>query len=914
MTRIRRTFLQTALGLLPLIANAQFAAPVAVLSGVGVQQRITTDIEGDGDIDILLRLEEGGIILLENSDGQGLFAAPASVFDGSNGCTNFLAGDIDNDGDVDVLIRDGDDLEWVRNEGNGSWSGAIEVAELPHHAGALLLHDVSGDAVPDIVYIDTDEQQAGFAIMINVDGGFAEQIFTPDPVDGISGDVLVAADLDRIGGIDLVVSTVSGDLMVLRNNGDATVWDPSILLPTAGYAYVAPEVMDVDDDGDLDLVEAKPGAVHWAENMVGEGGAWNVFTEHVIEEVWTAGAGAFGRTGCDGVSLFYVPSNPFLPVRWSSWLGVLNEFGYRTDITELPRGSAAAMADLDGDGRDDLLIERDGDLFWHRSVAVPATTDLVLPTLDAYCVFGAPLPLPAAEPAGGRWSGTWVDGDILYRANLGSTTDLTLAHTYYEPTGCPVAELDTLELLTGPRTFPELPPVLCSGDAPRVMTSMPDNTTWYGLAEGNVLDPLQFAGGMVVCELVDPSGASCATLLGPFDVWNSLPAAIAPAGPFCVDAGPQVITALSAPPDGGVWSGDIVSSSPFQAVFDPSQGAGYYSVVLRTDPLAPQQCPGSDTLVILVADDHPVVTLPNASTFCQNGGAYPLEASPAGGDWAGVGVEDGVLYPELLAVGITNITYTATSALGCTTVATWPVEVLDRAQVEWGTEDLVFCKADPSVFLQGLPQGGTWTAPVWSDGEFAPGTLPAGNYPVTYTWTGPNDCQLVSDVITLSVWNDLPVTTEPFVAVCVTSEEAELVASHSGSWSGSIVGEGQSVIFSPASLGLGEWPVTITAVEEGYCPGTANTVVVVEVCSEMEDLTAASTMVAPNPFRDGFVVRLDRTPITALELLDASGRVIATQRPMSSQATMGVDGLASGTYLLRVHSATGTEVMRVVKE
>jgi hypothetical protein len=914
MTLLRRTIIHMTLSALPLIANAQFDVPVAVVSGVSIQQRIATDIEGDGDIDILLLLAEGGIVLLENSDGQGLFAPPVNLFDGSNGCSGFHAGDIDDDGDMDVLIRAGDDVEWVRNEGDGSWSSALLIGELPHETGALLLHDVSGDAVPDIIYIDTDELQPGLAVMVNIGGAFSEPAFTPDPVDGISGEVLVAADLDLVGGNDLVVRTVSGDLMVLRNNGDATEWSPAILLPTAGYAYTAPEVMDVDGDGDPDLVEAKPGAVHWAENGVGEGGAWNVFTEHVIEEIWTAGTGAFGRNGCDGVSLLYVPSNPFLPVRWSSWLGVLDEFGYRTDITEFPRGSAVGMADLDGDGRDDLLIERGGDLFWHRSVAVPATTDLVLPEMAAHCVFGAPLPLPAAEPAGGRWSGSWVDGDILYRANLGSTTDLTLAHTYYEPTGCPVAELDTLELLTGPRTFPELPPVLCSSDAPRVMTSIPDNTTWFGLADGNVLDPLQFAGGMVACEMVDPSGAGCATLLGPIEVWNALPTAITPAGPFCVDAGPQVITAFAVPPQGGVWSGDIVSSSPFQAVFDPSQGAGYYSVVLRTDPTGPQQCPGSDTLFILVAEDHPVVTLPAVSTFCQNGGAYPLEATPAGGDWAGAGVVDQVLYPELLDVGINNLTYTATSALGCTTVATWSVEVLDRAQVEWGTEDLIFCRTDPSVFLQGLPQGGTWSAPVWSDGEFAPGTLPAGNYPVTYTWTGPNDCQLVSDVITLAIWNDLPVTTEPFVPVCVTSEEAELVASHSGTWSGSIVGEGQSVIFSPASLGLGEWPVTITAVEEGYCPGTANTVVVVEVCSEMEDLAAASTIVAPNPFRDGFVVRLGGTPITALELLDASGRIIATQRPMSTEAGMQLDGLASGTYLLRVHSANGTEVMRMVKE
>ena len=128
------------------------------------------------------------------------------------------------------------------------------------------------------------------------------------------------------------------------------------------------------------------------------------------------------------------------------------------------------------------------------------------------------------------------------------------------------------------------------------------------------------------------------------------------------------------------------------------------------------------------------------------------------------------------------------------------------------------------------------------------------------------------------------------------------------------MGEGQSVIFSPASLGLGEWPVTITAVEDGFCPGTANAVIVVEICSEVDDLAEAGAIIAPNPFRDGFVVRLDRTPILALELLDASGRLIATQRPLATQAWMGPDGLAAGTYVLRVHTMAGVEVLRVVKE
>ncbi|MEZ4756513.1 MAG: T9SS type A sorting domain-containing protein [Flavobacteriales bacterium] len=908
-------FVLLALILLPICTNAQFGAEQVLLSGAGIQQRSEVDIDGDGDTDILLLLMNGDIVLMDNVDGLGTFTAPITIHEGDDTCHKFKVADIDNDGAADLLVLNGDELSWVRNQGAGDWSSDIDVTVLPAEAANLLLQDVSGDGLPDIVYIDTNEMAPGFVVLMNTGGSFADPLFTPDPVDGLSGEVLLAADLDLVGGTDLVVRTTFGDLMILRNlAGNASEWSPAILSPAGIYTYAAPVAMDVDGDGDLDLVEAAPGAVHWAENQVGEGGAWNVFTEHVLEEVWTAGAGVFGNVGCGRVSLLYMPSNPFLPARWSSWLDVLNDFGYRTELPDLPRGTKLSLADLNGDDKDDLLVERNGDLLWQPSVAVPATTDLQLPELAAHCVFGAPLPLPPAAPEGGRWSGTWVDQGILYRSNLGTGTDLQLAHTYYEPTGCPVAELDTLLLLNGPRTFPEVPTVLCSADAPYQMSSIPDNTTWFGLSEGNVLDPLQFSGGVVACEMVDPSGASCATLLGPFDVWNSLPAEIAPAGPFCVDAGPQVITAQAAPPQGGVWSGDISSSSPFQAVFDPSQGAGYYSVVLRTDPIGPQQCANSDTLVILVTDDHPVVTLPNETVFCQNAGAYPLDASPEGGVWAGPGVVNGELIPALLAVGNNNLTYTATSASGCSTIATWSVQVLDRASIEWDVEDLVFCRTDPSAMLEGQPQGGTWSAPVWTDGEFVPGTVPAGAYPVTYTWTGPNDCLLVSDTITLEVWSDLPVTMDPLVTVCVESNEEELVASHPGTWSGSLVGEGDVLIFSPAALGVGEWPVTITAVADGFCPGTATTLVLVEVCSDVEDEDGAAARVVPNPFRDGFDVRTDRVPMKGLQVLDASGRVLLDRTPMSTQARVELAGIAAGTYLLRISTEAGTSVYRLVKE
>jgi hypothetical protein len=97
-----------------------------------------------------------------------------------------------------------------------------------------------------------------------------------------------------------------------------------------------------------------------------------------------------------------------------------------------------------------------------------------------------------------------------------------------------VAETATIDLLQGPTPTPAISNILCTAQAPIVMSSFPASATWYGLAAGNILDPAQFTGGMIACEMTDATTVTCATLIGPIEVWNSLPAEITAAGPFCV--------------------------------------------------------------------------------------------------------------------------------------------------------------------------------------------------------------------------------------------------------------------------------------------------------------------------------------------------------------------------------------------
>src|SRR5204863_2585433 len=177
---------------------------------------------------------------------------------------------------------------------------------------------------------------------------------------------------------------LNGDNMVLalrNSNGDATAWDVDTISIWSEYPYDKPQLIDVDLDGDLDLAEAGGISVHWAENPVGEGGTWGVFADHTLEGFETAGRGMFGHNGCGAsTTLVFVPANPGLPVRWSAWLDELGNFAYRADLPSVPRGNNPLLADINGDGRDDLVLGHPTGAAWYASSLNEATTVLTLPT------------------------------------------------------------------------------------------------------------------------------------------------------------------------------------------------------------------------------------------------------------------------------------------------------------------------------------------------------------------------------------------------------------------------------------------------------------------------------------------------------------------------------------------------------
>ncbi len=875
------------------------------------------ELDGDGDLDLISVVDGTLLLAWTNTDGAGAFAEVDTLLVLPGPAAHLVIADFNGDDALDVLFitEESEHLELAWNDGAGSLLAPVIIAELQHAPGALRAGDITGNGWPDAVITFTEDDAVGIEFWPNLSGNFAEAMLVPSLLVGEAPTVMAVGDLDGTGGVDIFV--IGSDLAavgLMNGSGDGSSWDVLPLFFNFDYPLVRPQLIDVDGDGDLDLAEANGLVVQWVENRLNTT-AGN-FAIQLVAPFTTAGAGQFAQLGCNGsAGVVFVPSYPGLQPRWSNHLPGIEGFAPHQILPGVERGLYPRLADLDGDGRPDLILVRSDGALWHPNTLQPPTTEVLVPQFDTLCIQGPSVPLPEALPQGGSWSGTWVQNGQLFRSNATTTVDHPLDYTFYEEGGCPVGDRARIHLVTGPTVTPSVGPILCSSERPIPLSARPSNVEWVGLTTDGILDPTLFTGGVIVCAFTDPTDISCVSFVGPISVWPSVSAAIQEAGPFCITEGVQTILPVVDLP-GTTWSGDIVSSTNGSALFDPAQGAGEYRVVLDRAPTIPQQCANSDTLVILVVDDLPEVSVSPLPVHCADGPDVQLAGGlPEGGAWSGPGVDNGALDPALVGAGSHPVFYNYTNASGCTATAVLFVELATEAGVT--TMDRTFCPEDDPVQFTAWPAGGTWASPLAANGLFDPAGMVPGTSALGYTYTAPNGCVLNNPPDSVEVLPPTEVSIDAQTSYCLDGEAVVLQGSQSGVWSGAVAGTGSSVLFDPAALGLGVWPVTLATAPGDGCYGETTVQIAVETCIGLaENPPASRVRVAPNPFAERTVVILDVHGSVMMEVLDATGRLVY-DRTLSAQGATTVDvdlgTQAAGTYLLRMRSDGATQHLRLVK-
>ncbi len=254
-------------------------------SSVAVRGRVMTnifltDFDGDGDLDVVTLTD-----WYENLDGLGNFSTAKTYndldLDELKAATQLQ--DIDGDGTPDILQPDGYKSNQTDNNGEPI-DNIIQLLEVRNsqHAG-IHYYDVDLDGDEDIlisngsnIFWYRNVPDSDFNVQFLDEGLLAQT-----PHNGGIKEML-SADMNGDGNLDLVVH-YQNYIGWYESKGDGTMSNIIIADYSSNDAVVKVYLMDVDSDGDIDIVKSYDDntiKINWIENMDGHG-LFDV-SEHII--------------------------------------------------------------------------------------------------------------------------------------------------------------------------------------------------------------------------------------------------------------------------------------------------------------------------------------------------------------------------------------------------------------------------------------------------------------------------------------------------------------------------------------------------------------------------------------------------------------------------------------------------------
>ena len=356
------------------------------------------DLDGDGLPDIAATFTRSSgapphpgfvAVYLQRRGQRGTFATPVTFAVG-NDPVAIAIGDLDGDGRADIVTANTilatsgagvSDVSLLRQDpaAPGRFLSAVSVATgaVPHD---VAIGDLDGDGRPDLAVADAE----GLSLLLQ-DAGAAGRLGPRLHVESGGGTASVAvADLDGDGTADLLATNAEKVLVLRGVPGGAPTFLPPMRL-AAGAQPLHAAAGDLDGDGRLDIAVANYGspsdpASASASVLLQEPAAPGSFASAVgYATAWRSGGVAIADLDGDGRADLAVANSGSLaglcpPDCGSAGTGVsvlLQQPAFAgrlqpaQDYPAVADGFVqwVAVADVDGDGRPDLVIAQSGGVF-----------------------------------------------------------------------------------------------------------------------------------------------------------------------------------------------------------------------------------------------------------------------------------------------------------------------------------------------------------------------------------------------------------------------------------------------------------------------------------------------------------------------------------------------------------------------
>ncbi len=305
----------------------------------------------------------------------------------------------------------------------------------------------------------------------------------------------------------------------------------------------------------------------------------------------------------------------------------------------------------------------------------------------------------------------------------------------------------------------------------------------------------------------------------------------------------------------------------------------------------------------------PEASVPDWGNLCANSSPLTLSGgtgTPAGGTgvYFGPGVSGTTFNPIALGVGTYNIGYIYTGPNGCVDTAIHVMNVDTLPLVSLGLIPATCENAGPTVMTSGIPLGGIYTGPGFSNDTLYPDVAGQGTHSTQYIFTDNNGCSgtatgsfRVHPGPSVDIGEDTIICEGAFLTL-----EAGL-GFVDYDWSIGVGGSSISVTQA------GTYSVTVTDING--CTAVDSMEVVVDPCNGMGELFLGDLHVWPNPTNGKINLEFTGIPKGSLDVMELSGKVVMTIENLKQADELDLSHLAKGTYIVRLTSSEATESKRI---